>query len=189
MAFLDQYHIHFALPRITACMENPFRSGILVFAELTCGPSTRLDTWASLLSIVTSAKRRWLCGAGVGQVYITKGYIPPALSGATTCVKQTVGNTPANCPVSAGVPLTDEGKPGSTVCITQYSTGKVRALPSIYQWKDWQQQRHTISIMGNSNSEGRMKITCKQTMNRTQVKWEVHMLNQSMTSKAMQDFF
>lgn len=56
--------------------------------------------------------------------YQKKGYVPPALSGATTCVKQPVGNTPANCPVSAGVPLTDEGKPGSTVCFTQYSTGK-----------------------------------------------------------------
>ena len=44
-------------------------------------------------------------------------------------MKQQVGNTPALCPVSAGVPLTDEGKQGSTVCFTQYSTGKVRGRP------------------------------------------------------------
>lgn len=47
------------------------------------------------------------------------GKLKPAWfpAGATTCVKNYVGNTPADCPVSAGVPLTDEGKPGSTVCV------------------------------------------------------------------------
>ena len=51
-------------------------------------------------------------------MYQTKNYNPPFLTGATTCVKGVAGNTPANCPVSAGVPLTDDGKPGSTACVT-----------------------------------------------------------------------
>lgn len=77
--------------------------------------------------------------------YQKKGYVPPPLSGATTCVKQPVGNTPANCPVSAGVPLTDEGKPGSTVCVTQYSTGKVKPVTQNAHDGAHQAQLHQLS--------------------------------------------
>lgn len=56
--------------------------------------------------------------ATIGQYdYQKKGYVPPPISGATRCVKNAgTGNTPALCP--GAVPLTDEGKPGSTQCVT-----------------------------------------------------------------------
>ena len=54
--------------------------------------------------------------AGQQYDYQKKNFIPTQEVSATRCTKGTAGSTPALCPV--GVPLTDEGKPGSTACVT-----------------------------------------------------------------------
>jgi hypothetical protein len=54
-----------------------------------------------------------------------------SLSNATNCTKVAVGNTPATCPLSAGVPLTADGKDGSTVCVTAVSGQAYEAVFSL----------------------------------------------------------
>jgi hypothetical protein len=77
---------------------------------------TKIAAIALVLALIS-------CSANGQPDYVKKGYKAPPLSGATTCVKAPAGNTPALCPVSAGVPLTDDGKSGSTVCVVA-TTGK-----------------------------------------------------------------
>jgi hypothetical protein len=87
-----------------------------------------------MIKLATLALCLVLASTVSGQTYDyqKKNYkLLTSLTQATTCTKAFVGNTPALCPVSAGVPLTDQGKEGSTVCIAAVDGKSYEAVFSL----------------------------------------------------------